>query len=224
MCRGVARVAVYTAIYGGYDRLWGREPIPDVDFYCFTDDPSLDAPPPWQIVPSPARFDHPRMSAKWFKMHPHLALPDHRHTIWVDGSIKVRADSFATDMVGFLGDSGIGLLRHPDRKDIFEEAEASMTMTRYQGQPIREQIEHYRAEGYTPENGLYFCGVIVRDNEDDAVRRLNEAWMAENVRWTYQDQISLPFLLWRLGVTPAVIPLAQRDNPYFRRIGHLQPD
>jgi hypothetical protein len=222
-CRGVARAAVYTAIFGGYDRLWGCIPNADTDFFCFTDDPSLEAPP-WQIVPSPARYEHPRMSAKWFKMHPHLALPDHRRTIWIDGSIKVRSDSFAEEILRWLGDSGIALVRHPDRDDVFEEAEASIKMTRYRGQPIREQVEHYRAEGFRSDNGLYIGGVIARDSDDESVRRLNEAWMEENLRWSFQDQLSLPYLLWRFGIKPAVIPLAQRDNPFFRRIGHRRPD
>jgi hypothetical protein len=218
----VARVAVYTAIFGGYDRLWGCLPNPDADFFCFTDDPSLDRMP-WKTVPSPARFDHPRLSAKWFKMHPHLALPDYERTIWIDGSIKVRSPEFAGELLRWLGDSGVALLRHPRRSDIFSEAEASLKMSRYAGQPIREQIEHYRAEGFGSHNGLFAGGVIVRDSGNPAIRELNEAWMEEILRWSYQDQLSLPYVLWRLGITPDVMPHGLH-NPFFRLIGHIRWD
>ena len=46
----------------------------------------------------------------------------------------------------------------------------------------------------------------MRDNENERIRRLNEMWMEENLRWTYQDQISLPYLFWRLGIAPARSP------------------
>ena len=216
-------MAVYTAIFGGYDRLWHAPAHPDVDFVCFTDDPSLEAPP-WRVVEGEARFEHPRMSAKWFKALPHLALPDHRHTIRLDGSVKIRSDAFAEQAMQPLGESGIAMLRHPDRDNIFDEAEHSLRMSRYSGQPIREQVEHYKDEGFTSDNDLFWCGLIVRDNQNERVRELNEAWMRENERWSYQDQLSMPYLLWKLGITPAVIPLALRENDLFRRIGHRTPD
>ena len=60
-------------------------------------------------------------------------------------------------------------------------------------------------------------GLLVRDNENDLIRTMNEMWMEENLRWTYQDQISLPYVLWKLGITPAQIPFSGtlRNNNLF---------
>ena len=65
---------------------------------------------------------------------------------------------------------------------------------------------------------MWCTGLLVRDNEDERIRRLDEMWMEENVRWSYQDQISLAYLFWRLGIEPGVIPLTGgplQDNDLF---------
>ena len=56
------------------------------------------------------------------------------------------------------------------------------------------------------KHGLFAGGVIARRRDDPVIRRLNEMWLEENVRFTYQDQLSLPFLLWKLDVHPAIFP------------------
>jgi hypothetical protein len=53
------------------------------------------------------------------------------------------------------------------------------------------------------------------------MRRLNEAWLAECLRWTYQDQLSLPYLLWRHNVRPALIPYNLWDNHLIGLQPHL---
>jgi hypothetical protein len=204
------RAAIYTAIFGGHDDLKPQPACPGVDFVCFTDDEELESSQ-WRVVPSEPRYEQPRLSAKWFRMHPHVVLPEYRFTIWIDGSFTVKRDGFADRVLGCLGESGFALPRHPVRDNLLDEAEVSLAMEKYHGQPIREQVEHYRAEGLDPHVGLWMTGLLVRDNANERTRRADEMWMEENLRWTLQDQISLPYVFWKLGVEPDEIPLT--GNP-----------
>jgi DNA polymerase-1 len=56
--------------------------------------------------------------------------------------------------------------------------------------------------------GLWACGAIVWRNSDKA-RQFGHAWHEENVRWSIQDQVSFPYLVWKLrpnfGVFPAEV-------------------
>jgi hypothetical protein len=151
-------------------------------------------------------------------MHPHEVLSDYRHTIWIDGNFELRSTGFAERVLGHLDDSGFALPRHPHRDNLLDEAEVSLGLEKYQGVPMLEQIEHYRSEGFDPHHGLWMTGLLVRDNENEAIRRLNEMWMQENLAWTYQDQISLPYLFWKLGIEPATIPFTGNlpNNDLFR--------
>ncbi|MDE3086644.1 MAG: DUF616 domain-containing protein, partial [Acidobacteriota bacterium] len=169
----------------------------------------------WRVEVRRPRFEHPRLSAKWFKIRPEKELPGYRYTIWIDGGIVLSTASFADTVLSALNGSGLAFFKHPVRENIFDEAEASKTLPKYAALPLIEQVEHYRNRGYPGTNGLFAAGVIVRDNSKRALRSFGRRWMRENLRWTYQDQLSLPYVLWRSGITPGTIPYDLWDNPLF---------
>jgi len=213
------RIAVYTANFGGYDRLACQPDLEGVDWFYFTDDPRLRSDR-WTIRASTGRYAHPRLSAKWFKLNPHRVLASYRRTIWIDASIRVKSTTFVDELVTCLADRVLAVFPHPDRDNIFDEARVSYGMVKYQQMPVLEQVEHYRRVGFIVQE-LYAGGVLVRDNASRGLRRLNRDWMQENVRWTYQDQLSLPFLLWKHGIDPAKIPFNLWQNHLFSIEPHL---
>src|SRR5690606_31706130 len=80
-------VAIYTALFGGHDRLLEQPPIDAVDFVCFSDDPTLQSRT-WEIRLQPRR-EHPRRAARDIKTSPDRHLPDHDWTIWVDARLSI---------------------------------------------------------------------------------------------------------------------------------------
>ncbi len=214
------RVAIYTAVFGGYDAPLPQPACPGVDYICFTDAPGADTPANWRIEPRRPRYQHPRMSAKLFKMRPDVELRSYRYTIWIDGNLQITTDTFAAQLLDVLNPSGLALFRHPDRNKVVDEVAASAPIRKYGGLPLAEQVKHYERRGYPDTNGLYACGVLVRDGAVPRIRRLNRNWMRENERWTYQDQLSLPYLLWKLRMEPGIIPYNLWDNPLFGFVPH----
>lgn len=197
-------VAVYTAIYGGYDRL--IDPVPqdvDVDWYCFTDDPGLSSEV-WKVVVEPGRFGDPRLDARWFKMQPHRCLPEHRWTIWVDGNIRIDSGRFVRESVTVAG-GGLAMFRHPQRDCVYAEARALARLGSGcpGGRLMAQQVEHYRAAGHPRRWGLWAGGVLVRDSSRPVLRELGEQWLAECERWTTRDQLSFPVVARRLSLRPA---------------------
>ncbi len=49
---------------------------------------------------------------------------------------------------------------------------------------------------------------------------MGRRWWRENRRWTWQDQLSLPYLLWRLDLAPGEVPFALGDTDYLRMVAH----
>jgi hypothetical protein len=213
------RVAIYTAIYGGYDSLRDQPACPGADYICFTDDPKLSSSQ-WAVRFVTPRYSHPRLSAKWFKMFPHKALLSYRHTIWIDGGVQLAAEDFVEAMLSPLDSSGLALMRHPVRDNILDEAEACIPLPKCRNLPLLDQVAHYRRKGFKDNRGLYAGTILVRDNSSRRIRRLGRLWMKENLRWTSRDQLSLPYLLWRLNIEPAVIPFDLWDNDLFSMVAH----
>jgi hypothetical protein len=206
------KMAVYTAIFGSYDELKPQPTTPGTDFYCFTDDPDLEMKP-WKVRLAKRHHHNPRLAAKWYKMFPHRALPSYRYTLYIDGSIQLSSQESVLILFSYIGASGLALLRHPDRNNVYDEANFSAQMPKYEGLPLREQVESYRRMGLPPGHGLYAGGILVRDRDVGKNRRFGRCWWRENLRWTYQDQLSLPYVLWRLGVRPHVMPHNLWSNP-----------
>lgn len=207
------RLAIYTAVYGGYDTLPAAvEQDVDVDWICFTDDPELQVDG-WRVELAQGRYEHPRMSAKWFKARPDLALPGYRWTIWIDANMQVDSPAFAREARA-LAPSGLGVFRHPQRSCIYREARASARTApgKYTDQPLLEQVESYRAEGFPARSGLFALGTIARDRDVQQVRDLGAMWLHECERWSYQDQLSFPVVAWRLGLRPSVFPFHQHRH------------
>ena len=128
---------------------------------------------------------------------------------------------FAAEFVRCVGPAGLSMFPHPDRACIYDEVLASRGMAKYAGLPLAEQVASYRAEGFPAQAGLIAAGLIARRSGQPALARIEAAWWAENLRWTYQDQLSLPVVLWRLGAGYDPVPLNLWNNPWFDRADHL---
>jgi len=93
-------------------------------------------------------------------------------------------------------------------------------MAQYHGEPLEAQIAHYRALGHPEHWGLWACGIIVWRG---AQRKLGAEWLAQQMIWTSQDQISLPLLLRQKGVDMTDLsPGNVFDNPWFVYESHLK--
>ena len=213
---------VYTSIYGEYDNL---KPQPDigVDYICFTDNPNLKSDT-WDIRYEPIyQHLHPRLRAKFHK----LICPFDTLSLFIDGSIEIVDPDIFDELSNFLH-NGFAVYRHPSgRSCIKSELLESLPMEKYEGQPMREQVDYYFSQGFPEDYGLYACGLILRDGRYDD---FGSKWMLENLAFSYQDQLSLPYLQWREKFPLDVIELDQYQcfnspgEELFKIHGHLRND
>src|SRR5947209_6787657 len=229
---------VYTAVFGGFDTL--KQPAAQdepCEFICFTDARMPRRVGAWRVIHIPADGDvPPRMQAKRFKLLSHKIFPSgrlavgyapfsHRPrsdlSIWIDGSLRIKSPAFITDMRKKLGNGDWAMFVHPWRDCIYEEAASSIALPKYQSMPIMEQVNDYRS--IVPAHaGLYGCGVIARrEPASDRMMKVNELWWNENLRWTAQDQLSLPYVLRKIGdCEPREIQEDLFSNQWFDFIPH----
>lgn len=209
------RVCIYTASFGGHD-----EPPEvydaDCDLICFTDNPKLQRRT-WKIVLRPTDEGpnrSARMRAKWYKMASFWLFDmKYEHSIWIDAAFWIHsAKGFAEHCLAFLHD-GIAFYPHPaEHRPLEQEVAFSVAMPKYDGEPLSNQIAHYRREGL--EGGRLYCGGVIARKLTGDIALLDEAWLYECKTWTSQDQLSLPYVLWKQGITPGKIPGDIYSNPF----------
>jgi hypothetical protein len=156
----------------------------------------------------------PRLTAKVPKFMPWLYAPG--PWIWLDASFGITSPTFVEEVMGSTAGAPLWQWQH-GRDCIYDEAEASTPLPKYAGQPIREQVDHYREAGHPEHWGLWATGMIVYR------RRLPDfgsAWWNEVYTWTVQDQLSEPFVLRQLDMRPSPLPYSLWGNPWLHHHPH----
>ena len=220
----VASLTVYTACYGSYDVLHPAPDVPGVAFVAFTDDTTLTAPG-WDVRVVERPESHPRMQAKWFKLQPHRCLPDAERTLWLDASHEIRYPGAVQEALNCVSPAHEIAAHHHPRGCVYAEAEASLQFEKYWwcAEQIKAQAEHYRQEGHPEMWGMWACGSLARVRSERMDAAMDD-WWAENIRWTYQDQISFPVVMRRHGIKPVLFPHQQYTSPWFAIHSHLRTD
>jgi hypothetical protein len=201
-------VALVTAVYGGYDLL---RPLPDGHGFdmavCVTDDANLTADG-WTIVVVPS-VDLPILAAKRPKMLP-FDFVDADVAVWLDANAQIVDPTFREFCLATDGD--VVAWTHPENRTcLFEEVAYCAHWPRYRDFPMSAQADAYRAEGMPERFGLFACGTLVWRRTDAAVN-FGRAWLAEQHRWSIQDQVSFPFLLWKMRPDFGVFPADELNN------------
>jgi hypothetical protein len=208
---GSVRPLVLTACFGGYDTLrpQAAQDI-EVDWMAVVDRP-LGVPWPWHPYILRPTDEHPRVGAKFHKLQP--PVHGQADVVWIDANTEIISPSFVRRALAARR-NGIAVWRHPQRDCIYAEAEASLRLApeKYSVQPLLAQVESYRAEGHPARAGLYACGTVAWDWSQPAALALGTAWLNECLRWSYQDQLSLPVVLRRAGIKPGIFPAGQIER------------
>lgn len=215
------RVAIVSSIYGDYDDL-KEQPVRQTvacDYVAVMDHP-VDSQT-WDVIVEPRQHMHPRLAAKVAKCLPWRYAPNADVTIWIDGSATIISPHFAEMCCEALDGGPLAQWEHPERSCIYTEGDVSIAYGKYAGQNVAGQINHYRAKGHPGNWGLWATGCIVRRRDDQLHALMGVSWLAEQMRWTYQDQLSEAPVLRACEVRPASLPEGLWSNQWLSFGGHL---
>lgn len=198
----VEPLQVYTSICGRFDK--ARK-----DIQVFSDRNS-------------DMFKLPVMNAKIYKILAHKYIPS-PFSIFLDGNVflNVPASKLLSDL---LKDADMALFKHPVRNCLYQEH----THARQRVLPVLqylmdEQVMNYQQEGMPANFGLGECGMLIRKN-NDITAEFNERWWAEVCRYTNRDQMSFPYVLWKMKdrIKVNFIPGNVRQHDFFKYVNHGQ--
>lgn len=206
------RVALVTACYGNYDPVRALPDNHNFDDAVLVTD-SREPVTGWRVHYEP-RDEHPRLAAKRPKMMPWL-YTDCDAAVWLDASFEITGDLSAwvrpiLEMEDFVA------WGHPEgRVDFADEAAVCWDWPKYADYDLRGQVEAYKADGMPRNWGLFAAGMLGWRFTDEAMA-VGRWWYGQQVRWSVQDQVSLPYVLWVKGKRFGLWPANEYDNPYVR--------
>lgn len=209
-------VTVFTCVVGDTpDEL--RVPLvisPDVRYVCLSDRRSSSPPYTHVRVHVPPDLGAPLFARKLKILadHPALGTPD--VLLWHDAAFQLQCHPVEVART-HLRDVDLLAFAHPDRTTIEAEGMVIAQLGYAPLATMTAQAATYRAEGFPPQTAITSTGFSLRRRTPE-VQTFNACWWEELARWTYRDQMSVDYAIWKTGVRVAYIPGHYRENPFAR--------
>jgi len=217
------KYVVYTSVFGSYDWVFPALDIEDdISYVIFTDDPLLNVRGWKTVVVETGRLRDDRSKNRYYKMLAHREFPEFDCSLYIDGNIRLlgKTSRFIEEFMS--SGAGLGLFRHPLRSSVREEADSCVMSGKFADvSAIEKELSFYRERGFLDDVGLVEATIIVRNQRNPGLSEAMELWWSLFERFGTRDQISLPYVIWKTGVSCQYQPFSFRDtNPYFGLYTH----
>lgn len=224
------KIAVYTCITGNYDKLNSiKEVEKNIDYYLITDVPKEQAIENDNfykrifvddIVPKSLKSHKDKN--RYCKSHGFELFSDYDYSIYIDGSLQIVGR--VSDFISLIGEIGIGMHRCMFEDDIYFHAMSLSNRHRIDKLEANYEILKMANNGFPMHFGMVECGVIVCNHANETGVKLLKQWnQYYNSAKAKRDQLYMPYILWKNGVTVeeiAVLPGDLRTNGYFEITTH----
>ncbi len=194
------KIAVLTSLFGSKSDLASIKTKHDnVDYLAFVDREHKTTEG-WQQINSVQFSDDPyyphRRNAKPAKIIPSLYAPGYDYYVWMDAvhDLTVHPKDLVDD---YLIDADLSVFSHPYRQCAYQEAKVCGNSKIDDTSYIRQQILYYQEAGFPVDYGLYEMSCFVLRN-NEITRKMGMMWWEQICRFSSRDQISLPYVLWRM--------------------------
>lgn len=184
----------------------------------------------WRIiVVRDLPFTDQRLNGKIPKMLGHRLFPRAKFSIWVDSKSQFRRDPLGVmEALLWRSNSVLAISEHGARSSVYDEAKAVVQKHKATPEEVERQLTQYRQDGlpeakrFDGKKALNEASVIVREHTS-LTNMFMCLWFNEVVRFTSRDQLSFPYVLWRLKVLKNIhrFPVCTRKD-IVNSIGHTR--
>jgi hypothetical protein len=218
------KIIVYSANIGGYDKpseLTSYDK--NIEYIYFTDNTNFTSEI-WNI--KPIDFVNPKLDnrrkSRFLKLNPHIVLPEHDISIWMDGSLEPIFTSAheLLEKIGF-GDNNIMCYKHRFRNCIYDECEEVLNWKLDFPALVVTQSTNYYNKGFPRNYGLYENGFMIRRN-NDKMKKFNEFWWNEVSKNSARDQLSQMYSCWvtKTNILPITVGKNVEENEFLIKKNH----
>lgn len=221
-------IIVYSANIGNYDT--HKEPLykdSRVKYLLFTDARQNRASIWKPIVINRTQYSQDTVkSCRFIKINPHLVLPPHQYSIWVDHSFQIQFSEIFKVVLECLNGKEIACYKHGSinwgNNCLYKEAIDIIKSKLDNKETVISQMNKYKSEGFPENFGLYSTGFLVRKNTEN-VNRFNELWWSQVNKYSKRDQLSQCYSLWKtaMKINPIQIGHNIYDTPLLKKSRHI---
>lgn len=218
--------AIYTCITNGYDSV--KEPLfkpLELTYYCFAEK-KISSESIWvyKKIPSNILLMGNCNANRYCKMHPFSFFENYDFSIYIDGNIRTISDMSLLYDIAKKSKTGLALHIHSRRQCVYEEIEACLLYGKGDANALLRYKKKLEEESFPKNFGLFQASVIVVDLKNAYAKKILDAWWNEyNTSKTQRDQLTLPYVIWKMGFKCSDVGFLGNDaycNPKYQVISH----
>jgi len=219
---GKKKVAVYSCITGGYDRINNPILIDDnLDYFCVSDSSkSMDSIWKFIEIPESTKKYKGGMINRYCKLNPWSLFYDYDFSIYIDGNIDIVSDIRNLCTIAETSKIGIAMHLHSSRDCIYNESLICKLYKRGNTSAIENQMVAYRNADFPEHFGMVEATIIIVDLKNPIAKKIMGDWWNELLRsGSGRDQLSFPYVLWKNGFKiddVGCLGTSRTRNPKFR--------
>lgn len=211
------KIVIYSVNTGGYDNLNSPTVVdPNVRYILFTDNKYYRSDI-WEVnhVDFIKEGLDNRKIARFIKINPHLVLPEHDVSIWVDNCYRTKFNNAQNVLNEISFNNLVMCYKHDVRNCIYEESKIIIKDKLDHKSIVDQQMIKYKNLGFPANYGLFDSGFTIRKNSDQ-VKTFNEKWWEEVKNHSGRDQLSQVFSSWATNtkIDPIKIGVSIYDNRF----------
>lgn len=156
--------------------------------------------------------------SKFFKLNLHRIpeLQGYHAVVWLDGTVQITNPMCAEICLSLIENGcNLATFDHLDRRGKLKGEVSASHFERYtsthwnnQDQPYQDvdkQYEDYVRQGFV-DVGVWITCFLLFDMRNPQSHQFLDEWWYQNLTYTTQDQISFPFVCWKMGIRPYTFP------------------
>jgi hypothetical protein len=189
-------VIVYTAIFGDYDRP-PKAPFSGQYPHILFTDKKVTAPG-WEVRVMKRAFANPARENRYYKLQPHVVLPDAVKVLYHDGSMgltKSPADILRAFEEQAGGTHDVFTLAHSLGHTRVNEYKWVHMKRMTDDRVLRKQASRYDELGVPPDMPTAEPRLII-SHLTPRTKEFFSAWWSEVAVYTHRDQVSFPYAAW----------------------------
>ncbi len=218
------RGVVYSAVSGGYDRVLDHEIWTNGIEHRMISDSSIENQKQWSVSVLERNTESAVRFARYVKTDPYRFCHDYDFAIWIDANVLIRTDiSKYFEMCIVDPQVPLFLIEHPERRCVFDEAEAVIAAGKDTPERVKQHVERYKKEGMPRNLGLIETNLMLINLRHTSNREFFNLWKKEIEIGSHRDQLSINYCLWKTGIKYRAIfkeKMSLRDSKDFAYFGH----
>ena len=138
---------------------------------------------------------HPVMTARYVKTHPHLWFKEYDYVCWIDSNLYFSGDlQKYIDQIESAG-ADMGAIYHPVRFSFIEEAaELAQTMS-VKLERLDDQVKKYKSLNNLAQSRLIETNFWICSPNNPRIVQMMKTWWREINNFTHRDQMSINFAI-----------------------------